>query len=314
MNAITEAWSKATNAQELIKPNTQSHIKRLNEKALIACLKMGAPSFSRRDKAAEQHVQDQFADESLTVRSRIFKNPSNPVYKFMSQWRAVYTYHVNSTYPSNETGQRILAVHALEEYRRVLGDMIEEVNRAKTKLLPMYDNAVQMDIQDRTQKSQSLGKQSDVSITDYPTASQFEQSVYMQLRLLPMPDRAHFLFDVSQDDINALDDYIREVESTIRVEIVKRLLDPVGKLVAKISIPLEDQSRFHASTVTNVIDAVEAFKKFNVDKDPQLTQMVEELDREVKRYSIDYLKESPTARASARTNLDAIASKMAAFM
>lgn len=293
---------------------TTPRIKRLNEKALIVQLKTGRPRMSRRDKHAEELIRDTFGDDSYTAYSRLFKHTHNPIYRFMQEFNSVYTYHVDNTFPSTERGSRIIGTHFLDEYKRNMRDMIESVNRAKAQLLPNYDQYVQLDIQDRTEHARITGKPTTVSLDEYPTASEFDSRTYLQLRLLPLPDQSHFLFDVDQADVDSIHNYVREIESAVRVDTVKRLFEPVSRLIEKVSQPIEKGKRFRDSTVTNVSDAIEAFKKLNIDDDPQLSQMVRDLDQEIKQYSIDALKESPVMRQEAREKLDAIANRMQAFM
>lgn len=289
-------------------------IKSLNEKAVIVQLKTGRPRMSRRDKAAENLIRDQFGDESLTAHARIFKHASNPVYKFMTQLRAVYNYHTEHTYASNERGNRILAVRNMQTYQPAMRDLIEDVERDKQLLLTNYYHYVQMDIDVRTEHARAMGKPTTVSASEYPSVEEFDDRTFLRLRLLPLPDSSHFLFDVDQQDRDSLNDYISDVESAVRVSTVKRLLDPVSKLIEKISKPIDPNTRFHTTTLTNIIDAVEAFKEMNIDDDPQLQAMVSELDIEIKKYNVDWLKESPTKRTEAREALDQIASKISAFM
>lgn len=288
-------------------------IKRLNEKALIVQLKTGRPRLSRRDKQAEDLIRDTYGDDSYTAYSKLFKSPHNPVSQLMQEINAVYSYHTKHTFPSTEKGSRILGVHSLDDYKAAIRDMIESVNRRKAALLPNYDSCVQQDINERTAHAQATGKATTVSVNEYPTMDEFDARTFLQLRVLPLPDAAHFLFDADQSDIDSISNYIADIESAVRVDTVKRLFDPVKHLIEKVSQPLEKGRKFHDSTYTNAIDAVQAFKEMNISDDPQLSAMVTELDTELKRYNIEWLKQSPVMRDQARTNLDAIANKMAAF-
>jgi hypothetical protein len=289
-------------------------IKRLNEKALIVQLKTGRPRTSRRDKVAEEYIQREFGDDSLTARSRIFKNKHNPVNMVLQEVNAIYNWHFDQTWSSGDKGDRILSIKALDEYRRTIHDMIEKLNRMKADMLPHYDACVQQDINERTEYARAMGKASTVDISEYPSAAEFDDRTYVAIRLLPLPERSHFLFDVDEADIAGIDGYLQEIEQAVRVSTVKRLLEPVGKLIEKISKPTEETKRFHDSMVTNVIDAVEAFKKVGVDDDPQLAAAVRELDDVVKAHSTGALRDSDVARQQAKQKLEAVASKMAAFM
>jgi hypothetical protein len=293
---------------------TAPRIKRLNEKAVIMQLRVSRPRMSRRDKQAEDLIKSEFGDDSYTAYSRLFKHSHNPVHLFMQRVNEVYGYHIKHTYPSLEKGQRILAVHMLDEYKSHMREMIEAVNREKSSLIPIYDQCVQLDINDRTQHAIIMGKPTTVSIDEYPTAEEFFARTNLELRMLPLPDQSHFLFDVDESDVNAINSYMRDIEAAVRVDTVKRLLDPVGKLIEKCGQPVEKGERFYKSIVTNVVDAVEMFKKLSVDEDPALAQMVRELDTSVKSFSTEALRDSDVMRQEAREKLQAVADKMSAFL
>lgn len=289
-------------------------IKRLNEKAVIMHLHISSPRMSRRDKQAEDLIKTEFGDDSYTAYSRLFKHTHNPVYQFMQSVGKVYTYHIKHTYPSLDKGKRILSLKMLDEYKRTMRDMIESVNRDRETLRSIYDQCVQMDINDRTQHAVIMGKATTVSIDEYPTADEFFARTNLELRMLPLPDQSHFLFDVDQSDVDAISNYMRDIESAVRTDTVKRILDPVSKLIEKCSEPVTKDQRFYTSVVTNVTDAVEMFKKLAVDEDPELTRMVRELDASVKSYRTEDYRNSDVVRQEAREKLQAVANKMAAFM
>jgi len=289
-------------------------IKRLNEKALLVQLKTGRPRTSRRDKTAEEYIQREFGDDSLTARSRIFKSKDNPINRLLQQISAIYKWHFDNTWASGDKGDRILSVMHLDEYRRNINEMIEELNRTKAQVLPHYESCVQMDINQRTEYARTVGKASVVSRDDYPSAGEFDDRTFVGLRLLPLPDRDHFLFDLDENDLAGIESYIGEIEQAVRISTVKRLLEPTAALINKISKSTDETKRFHNSLVTNISDAVEAFKQVGVDDDPALAAVVRELDQVVKSHSADELRESDNARVEARAKLEAVASKMSAFL
>lgn len=289
-------------------------IKRLNEKALLVQLKTGRPRTSRRDKMVEQHIQKTFGDDSFTAHSRIFKSKDNPIHHLLQKINAIYTWHFNATWAGGEKGERILSVKHLDEYRRTINDMIEDLNRTKAQVLPNYEACVQLDMNQRSEYARAMGTASVVSRDDYPSAQEFDDRTYVALRLLPLPERSHFLFDVSDEDLSGIDAYLSEVEQAVRVSTVKRLLDPVSVLIKKISKPTEETKRFHNSLVTNISDAIEAFKRVGVDDDPELAMVVRELDVALKSHTVGELRESDDARQQARAKLERVANKMSAFM
>lgn len=289
-------------------------IKRLNEKAMIVQLKIGRPRFSRRDKDAEALIQREFGDDSMTASKRIFKSKANPVNRVMQEINDLYQWHMKNTWAGADKGDRILAIQTLEHYRTTVREKIEAINRMKDEILPYYDSCVRIDMNERMAYAVSAGKPSTVSIDDYPTAHEFDSRTQINLRTLPLPERTHFLFDVDEQEMQGVEDYIAEVEQAVRLSTVKSLLDPVSALIEKVSKSTDETKIFRQSLINNVTDAIEAFKRMRIDEDPALYSAVMQLDRDIKSYSTEELRDSDLVRQDARAKLQAVADKMAAFM
>ena len=289
--------------------------KKLNERFVEVELHTSRARLSRRDAAAEAFVQTELGDASLTTYSRLFKDPTNPINRLMVTVNAVYNYHVANTWPKPEKGRRLLFMPLHEEYRTEMNRLMDEAYKATRALMPNYDAYVQMDIDARSQSAKARGQVPRASVDDYPTAEEFEQRLRFELRLTPLPDKSHFMFDLDEDDLQAFENSLKDIETAVRSSAVKSMMEPLQKLIDKISVPLEKgKQRFHDCIVDNVIESIEVFKKISGEEDPAVLAMVEQMDREVKRYSIDWLKESPVMREQATNNLKNIADAMSAFM
>lgn len=289
--------------------------KKLNERFVEVELHTSRARLSRRDAAAEAFVQTELGDASLTTYSRLFKDPASPINRLMNTVNAVYNYHVANTWPKPEKGRRLLFMPLHEEYRREMNRLMDEAYKTTRALMPNYDAYVQMDINARSQSAIARGQPVRACIDDYPTAEEFEQRLRFELRLTPLPDKSHFMFDLDDDDLAAFENSLKEVETAVRSAAVKSMMEPLQKLIDKISVPLEKgKQRFHDCIVENVVESIEVFKKISGEEDPAVLAMVAKMDTEVKRYSIDWLKESPVMREQASKNLKDIADQMAAFM
>jgi hypothetical protein len=150
-------------------------------------------------------------------------------------------------------------------------------------------------------------------VDDYPTAEQFEQAMSIELVFSPLPDARHFLFDISEEDMNAFSQQMDSVAQRARSEVIKRMMEPLKHLVDKLNKPIGTEGHiFRDSAVENVIEGIDMAKKLNVNEDPDIVEMANTIGDAISKYStnVDVLRESPIVREQAAAKLDYIAKQM----
>lgn len=290
---------------------------KLNEKAMLVKLTRRRPSLVSRDEQAENFVRDQLNDESLMVNSKLFRDPANPVNQIMQADSAVYTYHKKYTTPYVDKGPRILPNAMFMEYMQNMREHIRNVDVLMNKHMPNYDTYVQNDIAFRTEQARLKGVAPRATVDDYPTAAEFRARMSIELVPMPLPDRSHFLFDVPDEELQAFQRAQDEAASVARVDAIRRMLDPVQHLVAKLALDIgEKGSVFRDSAIENIIEGVELARKLNIDADPAITDLTRELLQQIAVYDgrKEWLRESPVVRKQAHDKLAEIANKMGAWM
>jgi hypothetical protein len=63
-------------------------------------------------------------------------------------------------------------------------------------------------------------------VGDYPSADEFAARMSFDLRFQPMPDKKHFLFDLSDEDEAAFDTALEDAFKLARNDTVVRMLEP----------------------------------------------------------------------------------------
>jgi len=290
----------------VISANHIARPKQLNEKAIQVQLATSRARLSKRDVQAESFVQGALGDESLTAYSKLFRDKRNPINRVMTEVNKVYTHHVTNTWPTPQKGVRLLPMQVYDEYRREMRSLMDNVEAMVQKHIPFYDDYVQMDIAARGTRA---------SVDDYPSAYEFQSKLKFDLRLIPLPDASHFLFDIDEADMQAFENGLKDIEQMARQETVKSMLLPLQHLVDKLALPIgTDGSVFRNTALENVIEGIEQAKKLCIDDSPEIHAVISALDTEVKKYSLDWLRESPVMREQASKNLSDIASQMSGFM
>jgi hypothetical protein len=189
--------------------------------------------------------------------------------------------------------------------------LIGKLDTQLKAVMPNYDSYVQQDMAYRN-GGKAVGR---ASVDDYPQAHEFEARVGVELRFMPLPDKKHFLFDLSDDDVNNFTQAMREVEVMANNDAVNRMLEPLQHLVTKLNKPIGTEGAiFRDSAIENVIENAELAKKLLLDPPQQVLDTVNDLINTVSQYHSSWLRESPVVREQAAKKLDDIARQMGAFM
>ena len=284
-------------------------MKQLNEKAMLVKLTMRKANLTKRDAVAEAIIQNQMDDSSLIVNSKLFRDPNNPINRIMQEHSGIYIFHKKNTLAYIDKGPRILPNNNYMEYTHEMRQRINYVDSLLDKQMPNYDTYVQLDIMYRS-KNQVTSR---AKVEDYPTADEFRQSMGFDLRFAPLPDQSHFLFDLSDEDKAGFEESIKEAGKVARRETVMSMLEPLQKLVTKLSIEIgEKESVFRNSAIENVLDGLERARKLNIDEDPALDEAIKNLSSAIVVFDQhkDSLRESPVVRESAHKKLNEIANRM----
>lgn len=298
-------------------------ITNLNAKAMLVKLTMRRTNLTKRDADAEAFIQQALEDASLTVNSRLFKQPGNPIAEIVTENGRVYQYHKKHTHPHVDRGPRILVNALHQEYCDGMRVCTNAVDNLMARWMPTYDDHVLADIAWRNKMSTMSGKPPRAQVSDYPTAQQFAESMTLDIRFRPLPDRKHFLFDISDEEEAQFQQEMDEVCSMVATNTVVQMLKPLKHLAETLKHPIgatDAEGRrlgiFRDSAIENVIEGLELAKKIAVDPSPELQAAMGELDTAITYWAEkkDWLRESPINRTEAAKKLNAIAQQMAGFM
>lgn len=296
------------NTQHITAPKAS----KLADKAMLVKLTIRRARLTRRDEQVTQSIQQQYNDASLSAFTKLFRNPTSPVYHIMRAVNEVYTYHKDHTLPYVDAGPRILPSANYMDYTQEMRGKIAHVEAMLAQWMPHYDQLVQDDILHRN-GGRPTGR---ASIADYPSADEFAARMSFDLRFQPMPDKKHFLFDLSDEDEAAFDHALEDAFKLARNDTVVRMLEPLEYLIKRLGeYKGEKGERFHSSNLENVLEGCRAARRLAIDPPQELMDTIQELEQAVTAYTFGTtaLKESQATRDGARARLAAIADKMSLF-
>lgn len=289
------------------------NLTQLNQKAMLVKLTQRKPRLTKRATSSdEQHIQLELGDKGAKLYSTIFIDKYNPIRQLINSASAVYVYHKDHTLPYIDRGPRLLPVAQYESYRDNVRRLIAEVDTALVRTLPQYDQHVASDITHRNEAAHAAGKPPRAAITDYPTAAQFEESIGSEFFFSPLPDQSHFLFDISPEDRDGLNQQLEAAADAARTDMYARIKDPVKHLLSKLKIPAgEPGSVFRDTAVENVIEAIALVRSLAMG-DEQILQMCDEVAASMSGYARNpqILRESPIVREQTVARLAAVADRM----
>lgn len=146
---------------------------------------------------------------------------------------------------------------------------------------------------------------------DYPPVDKLRKKFAVKLEVLPIPSGADFRVQMSAEEQARV---AREIDASVRASIVRgtedlwrRLREVVSHLVEKLKDP---ESRYHTTMVTNIADLVDILPRLNVNGDPELNGLAEQVRRQLCTHSAADLKKDDALRAAKAADAARIISRM----
>jgi hypothetical protein len=278
----------------------------LSERAMLVRLRKSiySPYAFDRDTTAKVEV-----DTGVARAGRFSKRlllDCTPLKETIAAYNAVYSYHMLNTVPWLDDGVRMLPSAQYFDYGQAISGLMSEASMKADRLASQWDLLVADDMS----RLGSLARSN-----DYPTNIRERFDVFV--RYMPVPSTQDFRVAITDDDRASLEGAIREAEGNVSRHLITEMLEPIKHAVAKLRVPIGDEgSKFRNSLVENINDAVSRAKRLNVTNDPQVAEMVDQLEREFCEslgQVPQVLRESDSARAEARAKLEATMSKMSGW-
>lgn len=289
-----------------------TRVSKLSDKCMLVKLTIKRAALTKRDQFLTDKIQAQEGDQSLTVLTKLFRDKNSPINQIMQAANEVYAHHRKHTLPYVDAGPRILPSNNYMEYTQEMKHLIAKVDNLKTQWLPYYDQLVLDDVRYRN-AGHAAGR---ASVDDYPSAEQFDRSTSIEYRFTPMPDSRHFLYDLSDEDMQAFESAEQEALATANADTVARMLKPLHSLIERLKeFQGQKGERWHNSLIQNVIEGCDLAARLSINPTPELTSEINSL-REAARAclaDVEIIKGSANARSSAQARLEEVAKRMSAF-
>lgn len=289
-----------------------TRVTKLSDKCMLVKLTIKRAALTKRDQYLTDKIQSQEGDSSLTVLTKLFRDKSSPVNQIMQAVNEVYAYHRKHTLPYVDAGPRILPSDNYMDYTAEMKHLIAKVDNLLSQWMPSYDLLVAQDVMYRN-AGHAAGR---ATKDDYPSAEKFAQAMSVEYRFQPMPDSRHFLFDLSDEDMQAFEQAEAEAAAQANADTVARMLKPLSSLVTRLKeFQGQKGERFHNSLIQNVIEGCDLAEKLAINPTQELTAQINELRDAAKACmdDVEIIKGSAHKRDDARRKLEEVAARMGAF-
>lgn len=281
----------------------------LNHKAVQVQLTIRRPATLKRDRSAEAYTQNGLDDTGLKVSKSIFVERTNPIRELLNLDAGLRKFHAWASVPYIDRGPRLCPVERYEFYRDEMRTRIGEIDRAASRIRPQYAALVAQDMATRGGRAK---------IDDYPTDEQFFGAMTRELRMMPLPETNHPLFDISPEDKAAFVQQLAETADDIRADLVARIQVPVRRLAETLAIPHgakdADGKRtggFKESSVTNIVCAIAQARNLAMG-DPEVLAAADEASTVIKPIASnnDLVRDDEHVRAAKAAELKALSDKL----
>ena len=212
----------------------------------------------------------------------------------------LYTFHMKHTVPWLDEGARILPVEMYDKYVREFRQRKEVAEAAVERLAQDWPAIVKADVA----RLKGLGRWE-----DYPT--DVREKYGIEVRFQPVPHVGDWRVEISEQDKATLQASLQEADATIRKHLLETVMSPIRAIVNRLyEYRGEKGQRWHASLVEAVHDMLDRVPALNVNNDPEINALVDDIRRAMAGINNTALKNSQLARDKARESLGSILSKM----
>lgn len=289
---------------------------KLSERAILVKLRMSSWSGNMRDDEVTSEVitkhraaKGSGGFNKKLVNSDLLRGVSGA----MSRVKAA---HRSLSLPWADDA-RITPTANYQHYSKVMRDGKADIESSVKEMLALYPAYI-----GSIANKDRLGSMYDPA--DYPTVEELEKKFGMDLEVTQVPDSADFRAQLSEASVKAV---VKDIERRSN-ERVNAALNDVFERVAKATehmmerlrayVPAEaagtSENRFHDSLIYNVKDLAELLPMLNINGDPRIDKLSQQMLEQLAANSPDVLRVNDKLRESTAAKAEAIFKKVNGYL
>jgi len=279
----------------------------LDTKAVLVQLNISQWTARKYDKRVTQEVSDKHNTVGDVGRYNKALLPDNDLLKRIQKKATA----IRTEYYANTLGWGVTDGIQLLPSTNYM-DFMEQFREHRAEWQVLVDEFISQYMQLKDNAERTLGDMYNES--DYPEEHELRSKFAMDMTVLPVPSD-DFRVEIGSDEMERIADEVRtQVEgayqSSIK-EIWQRLYDKVEAMNAKLSDP---KAVFRDTLTENLSDVCDLLTRMNINDDPDLESIRQQVDSELARNHPDALRNDPIKRREVADKSKDIMSKMNVFM
>lgn len=258
------------------------------------------------------------ADESVVHEVRVAKEATGEIGSFtkrlmkrdrLGEINRITTearkYHKIMTLPWGDSGNRLLAVEMFMEYKSRMTKYEQDFNIAVDNFLKQY----LVFVEDEKKNLRGLWKAS-----DYPDVEAMRSRFRFGLAVEPLPDASDLRIKLSKEQSEEIK---HEIEERMRDSLHGALSDVYERIAEQIADAKEkldaSDPKLRTAMFGGLQELLALLPRMNLLKDPKLTALGAQIQKDLLSVPVDALKDSATQRASVSSKAGALLKNIAAL-
>lgn len=287
----------------------------LEERALLVKLSISQWSARKTDNEVSREVmvsKNANNDRGTFRKVLISREALKKIQKVTSAARAS---HNTLTLPWNDDGSRIITTEGYQHYSKVMRDYRTAMQNAVDEFLEGYDELV-------TQAKTDLGKL--FNKEDYPGVEDVKRKFAFDVEPTSIPVSRDFRAKVSNAEAKAI---AKDIEARTKARLdnaVKDVWQRVQELTERMFTKLNDyqprvglhgaEGTFRDSLVENIRDLAKIMPSLNINNDPEMTKIHNELVAHLCTLDAEDLRQDDKARRQTAKKAKSIYDKVSKYL
>ena len=296
--SIEQEFQNLTNSTSAlgldISISTKAHLVELN-------ISSWAGRKTDRKASTEVNAANNAEKDTASVRKKLLGNCEElaAIHTFIGQTRN--NQHKPITMPWSDSGIRMLTEAARKRYESAMDETIVNFYALVDTFISSYQWKV-------VQAQLKLGDLFDPS--EYPSAESLRGKFSMSYHIAPLPESGDFRVDCAAEEKDRLQKLHVEftknqVEAALN-DVWKRLYEHLSHLSERLDYGSNEKKKvFKEATLDHVVNMIDVLGMCNVQDDPVMTQLKDDLEKAMRGITTEALREDDVLRLETKRKLDA---------
>ena len=283
-------WNGALNIVTFKSNQIQSkedNTMKLEEKALLAKLKIGVWEARKKDKSVEMMIDETYKSHNIGSFRKIILNLPE-LKELESLGNQARSIHRTLTSPWNSDGTGILPIELHADYIKKLRSIKDKFEETFEKLESKYDDQI---VKERDRLKTLFNP------SDYPNLQELKGKFTFEIFFLPVPTVGDFRINLQSSEVDEIksqfNDHLNSILADASRDLYQRLHDVIKHMYDRLSDP---DGKFHNSMVKNIAELVQILPKLNFAGDEKLAELTRITEEELANLDTDDLRKFPEFR------------------